>query len=112
MPVNNDEFLTGISSEFHRDILLKLLGVRVLNEPTLVLDLAVTDQRAILVVEGKLVTIVLSEDSVAIESGLTRDVQVDALLFTRQIRQEKRRAEDLTANELTVVDHIRVDIKN
>ena len=41
---NNNEFLTCISRELHLDTLLKLLGVRVLNEPALVLDLTVTDQ--------------------------------------------------------------------
>lgn len=74
------------------------------------LELAVFDETTVLVGERQLVTVVRAEDIVAGEVRLARDRQLDLLVLAAQVAQKECRAEDLAANELAIVDHVRVHV--
>lgn len=86
--------------------LLELLGDRVLNEPTVELDLRVFDHRSILVLERQFLSIVLTKDGITFELLFLGDAHGNYLVFVRDVAELKGRSQDLTANELTVVDDV------
>ena len=64
-----------------------------------------------MVLEGQLIAIVLAEYGIAVELCLARDAHIDDLFLVTDVCQKERRAENLSANELAVVDDVRVDVK-
>ena len=70
------------------------------------LELTILDEAAVLVREGQLLTVVWPEDFVAIEVRRARDRQLDGLVFAAQVAEKQRRAENLTADKLAVVDDV------
>ena len=74
------------------------------------LELTILDEAAVLVREGQLLTVVRAEDFVAVEVRRARDRQLNGLVLTAQVAEEQRRAENLTADELAVVDDVRIDV--
>jgi len=63
---DDDELLIALCGQSYFKLLLEFLAVRVLDKPAVVLEFAVFDKRAVLVVERKLLTVVWAEDVVAV----------------------------------------------
>lgn len=93
-------------------MLLELLGDRVFNEPAIELDLGVFDEGAILVLERQLITIVLAENGIAVKLCLARDAHVDDLLLVTDVCQKECRTKYLSANELAIIDDVRIDVED
>ena len=91
---------------------MELLGDGVLNEPAVELNLRVLDVGAVLVLEGQLLSVVLAEDGVAVELVVPRNGHVYDLLLTADVGQQQSRSQYFSANELTVVDDVGVDVED
>lgn len=86
---HNDELLTHLRPDLERDLLLQFLRDGVLNEPAIELNLRVLDERAVIVVERQLVTVVLAEYTVTVEGLLTRNGHGYDLLLITDVRQKQ-----------------------
>lgn len=64
---HNYELLTHLRSNLESDLLLELLGERILYEPAAELDLGIFDERPVLVLERQFLAIVLAENAVTIK---------------------------------------------
>lgn len=85
---NNNEFLAHLRPDLQCDLLLQLLGDRVLNEPAVELDLRVLDEGAVLVLERQLVAVVLAENGVTIELLRSRNGHAYDLLLVTYVGEE------------------------
>jgi len=85
---NYDEFLTHLGSNLECNLLLKLFGDGVLNEPAVEFYLWVLDERAVLVIEWQFFTIVLAENSVTIKLLQPRNLHVYYLFLAAYICQK------------------------
>jgi len=86
---DNDEFLAHFGSDLDGDVLLQLLVQRVFNKPAVEVDLRVSDLLAVLVVEGQLFSIVLSESLVTVEHLCLVQVERNHLVFRSVVGQKQ-----------------------
>lgn len=108
---NDNEFLRALRCQLEVQSFGQFLVGWILNEPACVLKFTVFDQCAILIREGQLVAVVLTKYLIAAESGLLADGEGEVVRLHGDVRQLERRAEDLAADELPVVDDVRVHVK-
>ena len=86
---NDDEFLRHLWAYFQGQLLLELLGHGVLNEPAIELLLGVSNLGAVLVLEGELVSVILTENSVALKHILLGNIHGhDLVLFADICKQQ------------------------
>ena len=85
----NYEFLAHERTDLESDLLLQLLGQRVFNEPAVKLNFGVLDLAAILILKWELVSVVLSEDIVAVILIGSRDSHGDDLVLITYIAKKK-----------------------
>lgn len=107
---DDDELLVALRRQCDNESFLQFLTRRVFDVPAVMLELTVLDEAAVLVGEGQLVTVVRAKDFVTVEVRRARDRQLDGLILAAQVAEEQRRAENLTADELAVVDDIGIDV--
>ena len=109
---HNDEFLVHLWSNFQWDLFLKLFGYRIFNKPAIELYLRVLDASSILVFKRELISIVLAENGVTIILFLLWNRQFDLLVHIADISKQKCRPENFSANKLSVINYVRIYIKN
>jgi len=85
----DDKFLLHLWTDFDGKTFLQLLRNWILNKPTIELDLRILDESSILVREGKLIPIVLSENGITSIALVLRYVHSHDLIFFADIAEQK-----------------------
>lgn len=109
---NDNELLAHLWPNFESNLFLKLLCDRVFDEPAIEFGFRVLNECAILIVEWQFVSVVLAEYGIAIELGQTRDAHIDDLILVTGVCQKECRAQNFSANKLTIINDVGVNIKD
>lgn len=109
---NDYEFLTCLLSDFDCYIFLKFFRNRVFNEPTIIFCLRVLNFSSIIISKRKFISVVLPKDFITDIRILTWKFQCNNLLIFTQVCEQQCWSKNFSANKLSIIYNIWIDIQN
>ena len=107
----NDKLLCWVWLHFHGKLFLKFLRCRVFNVPAVKFWLWILYHWTVTVLKWKLFSIVLAENLIASVTLLLWNWKLYTLFRRTQVCQKQSWSKNFSANELTIINYIRVDFQ-